>query len=71
MPLMPRQPSTPNTEEARLAAPQGGGVAGPSHFGVDYDGPPVADDSNHVREMAAAHEGRPTIAQQQKWQGMA
>lgn len=70
MPEMPRAPSTPNTEEARLAAPQGGERPGPSHFGVDYDHPPVSDDANHVAELAAAHEGRPTIAQQQKRQGM-
>lgn len=70
MPVMPRDPSLPNAPETRLAHPQGGDRPGPSHFGVDYDHEPVADDANHVAEMAAAHEGRPTIAQQQKRQGM-
>jgi len=70
MPEAPRAPSMPNSPETRLSHPQGADRPGPSHFGVDYDHPPVTGDSNHVAEYATAHEGRPTIAQQQKRQGI-
>ena len=59
----------PNTEEARLAHPQGADVPGPSRFGPDHYAEPVTDDSNHVREMAASHEGRPTVAAQKPGRG--
>jgi hypothetical protein len=71
MPLAPRSPSMRGTPEERLGHPQGAARDSTQNFGPDHYAEPVTGDGNHAREYAVAHEGRPTIAQQKKRQGIA